>query len=318
MDIQHARKVLRIFSWVLVAGFGFFVLANTPQTINKVVFGDTDQDGLSDEEEKTYGTDPTNKDTDGDGYSDGTEVKSGYDPLKKAPGDRLINDVAAAQKGKAAGPNMTDEFIAKLGEFAAQKDSQTITTEDLDVFVAENFPNLDENTYATLESLPPVDTANLKIKKQDYSFLSEDERKDKIKQDTLEYLSTLLYILGSNIPTEITTIEDFGKFFEEVVSHMQDLVTDSPSYAYYAELHQPFTLFLEQIGSMEVPENMLDKHLEGMRILGGFLSLKETAPENPAADPIAHFSQMNRVQNLSKMILAHLNISIEKISTYIN
>lgn len=43
---------------------------------------DTDSDGLFDREEiKIYETDPLNPDTDGDGYLDGDEVKSGYNPL---------------------------------------------------------------------------------------------------------------------------------------------------------------------------------------------------------------------------------------------
>lgn len=41
---------------------------------------DTDQDGLSDQLEAHYGTDPNNSDTDGDGYQDGEEVANGYDP----------------------------------------------------------------------------------------------------------------------------------------------------------------------------------------------------------------------------------------------
>jgi len=42
---------------------------------------DTDGDGLSDREEvRTYGTDPLNPDTDGDGFDDGSEVRNGYDP----------------------------------------------------------------------------------------------------------------------------------------------------------------------------------------------------------------------------------------------
>lgn len=42
---------------------------------------DSDNDGLTDAEEKIYGTDPHNPDTDGDGYLDGAEVKAGYNPL---------------------------------------------------------------------------------------------------------------------------------------------------------------------------------------------------------------------------------------------
>jgi len=42
---------------------------------------DTDNDGLTDYEEvKIYHTDPLNPDTDGDGFKDGQEVKSGYNP----------------------------------------------------------------------------------------------------------------------------------------------------------------------------------------------------------------------------------------------
>ena len=42
---------------------------------------DSDNDGLSDQDEAIYGTDPLNPDTDGDGYLDGEEVKAGTDPL---------------------------------------------------------------------------------------------------------------------------------------------------------------------------------------------------------------------------------------------
>jgi len=46
---------------------------------------DTDADGLSDKEEtKIYGTDPKDPDTDKDGYSDGAEVHGGFNP--KGPG----------------------------------------------------------------------------------------------------------------------------------------------------------------------------------------------------------------------------------------
>lgn len=42
---------------------------------------DTDQDGLFDREEaRVYHTDPKNKDSDGDGYLDGEEVKGNYNP----------------------------------------------------------------------------------------------------------------------------------------------------------------------------------------------------------------------------------------------
>jgi hypothetical protein len=41
---------------------------------------DTDADGVLDASEKTYKTDPLKADTDGDGYNDGIEIKKGFNP----------------------------------------------------------------------------------------------------------------------------------------------------------------------------------------------------------------------------------------------
>ena len=56
---------------------GMFLL----ETNTGTEFPDSDNDGLSDPEERLYGTDPSNPDTDGDGVSDGDEVANGTDPL---------------------------------------------------------------------------------------------------------------------------------------------------------------------------------------------------------------------------------------------
>jgi len=46
--------------------------------------GDSDGDGLTDEEEIALGTDPFKADTDGDGHGDGEEVNAGTDPLSES------------------------------------------------------------------------------------------------------------------------------------------------------------------------------------------------------------------------------------------
>ncbi|MCX6763029.1 MAG: hypothetical protein NT093_04615, partial [Candidatus Moranbacteria bacterium] len=80
---------------IAVLAVSFVVFATTLFALaqsqnNSSLFLDSDQDGLTDQEEKAIGTDPLKADTDGDGYSDGKEVESGYDPLKPAPGDKLV------------------------------------------------------------------------------------------------------------------------------------------------------------------------------------------------------------------------------------
>lgn len=44
---------------------------------------DTDNDGLSDDDELLYGTNPKLSDTDNDGYSDNVEIQSSWNPLSK-------------------------------------------------------------------------------------------------------------------------------------------------------------------------------------------------------------------------------------------
>ena len=42
---------------------------------------DQDEDGIPDDKEALYGTDPTRADTDGDGFGDAKEIQNGYNPL---------------------------------------------------------------------------------------------------------------------------------------------------------------------------------------------------------------------------------------------
>ncbi|WP_208588454.1 adhesive domain-containing protein, partial [Gracilibacillus suaedae] len=68
---------------------------------------DSDEDGLTDEEEADLGTDPENPDTDGDGINDGDEVDNGTDPLD--PNDPPTDPVDSDEDG------LTDEEEADLG-----------------------------------------------------------------------------------------------------------------------------------------------------------------------------------------------------------
>ena len=62
---------------------------NLNGTGNIISCSDIDKDGLCDNEELLYRTDPLNSDTDGDGFLDGEEAASGHDPTKPGPNDLL-------------------------------------------------------------------------------------------------------------------------------------------------------------------------------------------------------------------------------------
>jgi hypothetical protein len=88
------------------------------KSVSAVIFIDTDGDGLPDDVEKRWGTDPKKADTDGDGFGDGTEVKNGYNPLgagkladssvQAAAVDAAIISGAPIEQPKAAGKLTSD------------------------------------------------------------------------------------------------------------------------------------------------------------------------------------------------------------------
>ena len=59
-------------------------IGDPPPSMQKTA-NDRDADGLSDSEEKLFGTDPDNPDSDADGIGDGTEVAFASDPLRANP-----------------------------------------------------------------------------------------------------------------------------------------------------------------------------------------------------------------------------------------
>ncbi len=61
---------------------------------------DPDKDGLTNDEEFRYKTDPLNPDSDRDGYLDGDEIKNGFNPLKYSPGDKSDRIVFESPKKK--------------------------------------------------------------------------------------------------------------------------------------------------------------------------------------------------------------------------
>jgi len=68
---------------------------NLIQTSPIIVMIDSDGDGLPDDIEQRFGTDPYKTDTDGDGFDDLAEIKNGYNPLGEG---KLENEVASIEK----------------------------------------------------------------------------------------------------------------------------------------------------------------------------------------------------------------------------
>ena len=89
ISISRPEKSEDLMKVLEEAMAGFMNVGINPSTVSINPNNDSDQDGLNDEMETIYGTDPNNPDTDGDGFSDGNEVSRGYDPL--LPGEAKLD-----------------------------------------------------------------------------------------------------------------------------------------------------------------------------------------------------------------------------------
>lgn len=110
----------------------FPAIQPSPNVQLPTVRADTDADGLPDDLERIYQTNPNVADTDKDGYADGLEVANGYDPTKPAPGDKISIPAPAAQ---SPAPTFTEQFLSRTGLPSNPK--SLLKSDDLGNFIAE-------------------------------------------------------------------------------------------------------------------------------------------------------------------------------------
>jgi hypothetical protein len=340
MKIRAIKLNLIIFVGLLILSFALFAYAQNNATTDNNIFLDSDQDGLSNVEEKMYGTDPYNPDTDGDGYTDGAEVKSGYDPLKPAPGDKIVS--SAAQPTQVAQPtqttqntsdnqasqstpktttdtntktdatsttkdatatttdtnagdkNLTQEFSAKVAALVSDssKDQQAISLQDLDTMIQDV-----TSSSLTFDDLPKIDDKEIKIKKQNYKSLSDADRLAKEKEDALEYLTAVSYILANNSPQKLTDPKDLSDISNSITDNITKFSTNFSDISYFTNLADKGSASLEQLKEVAVPEQLKDLHIRGLQLLTYAASLKDTAKPKKD-DPIYNILNMSKVQSL--------------------
>ena len=309
IKIKHIKKFLLVVACMFFASVNYFtyVKASTPRLDS---FGkqcdttiDSDCDGLTNAEEKLYGTDPNNPDTDGDGYSDGIEVRSGYDPLKPAPGDKLPSLAATpttsstiSSSSQSTTASLTDALTQNFKTFVASKGNQSVSTTDVSNFISSDLAD-NMGTPITADTLPAVDSSTIKTIDQTYPTLSAAAKKAQINADAQKYFETLIYLIISNSPTPITSRDDLAAFNKDFMTHVASLSTTSPDYVYFSDIGNRLDLLLNQLSSLEVPQTLLPLHIKMIRITKGFLELRNVSTDSN--DPISKMELLSKIQTLT-------------------
>ncbi|MBU4347269.1 hypothetical protein KKF23_01775 [Patescibacteria group bacterium] len=136
---------------------------NLIQTGPIAVMVDSDGDGLPDDMEKRFGTDPQKADSDGDGYSDGDEIKNKYSPLGTGQTKEAMSPIdEAIINNKTLGQPKTegDESEDLIVKTAANKNDEQGQASEGYVFDGQAEPNSVITVYV-YSDLPLVATVKV-------------------------------------------------------------------------------------------------------------------------------------------------------------
>lgn len=308
---KRTRFAFLLFFSLLILSTGFFVFADD-KVGTKNIFQDSDQDGLSNDEEKLYGTDPFNKDTDSDGYGDGVEVESGYDPLKHSPGDKIIkeNKTTSAVMPSGGTENLTQKVSGEIAGIlkSTNESGQAISMEDINTSVEKVLNgNIGEVT------LPEVNMKEIKIKKLPKNIKNKD-REEEERKDVIEYLTVMAYLMANNAPQTFQTQDDLGGMLTNILNDSLSALS-SGNLDTINQLSARGEKMLNELKEIEVPEKMLDVHVRALKMARYAVQLKDELKPTES-DPLGQIAVLSKAQGFLGSAVNFVDEVHQKLADY--
>ncbi|MEK9151458.1 MAG: hypothetical protein AAB547_02405 [Patescibacteria group bacterium] len=310
---KGTKFALFLFFSLLLLSAAVFVFADE-STSTKNIFQDSDQDGLSNDEEKLYGTDPSDKDSDDDGYGDGVEVESGYDPLRRAPGDKIIREAEVPLViTQEASENLTQKVSSEIVNILKDTDEEgkAVSLEDINDSVTKMLEGSAEKEI----TLPEVDIEGIKIKKLSKS-LKDKDRAEQERKDAIGYLTVVAYLAANNMPRAFQTKDELSGILGGISG---DLIASlsSGNMEYINQLSKQGEKMLTELQDVEVPEKMLDVHVKALKMAKYAMQLKEELnPSQKEHDPLGQIAALSKIQGLIGGIKGFIDEVQQKLSDY--
>jgi hypothetical protein len=320
MKLKNVNTTLLVFAGLLCLSLGFFATAEPNLSETKNVFLDSDQDGLTDSEERTYGTDVKNPDTDGDGYTDGAEVKAGYNPLVKAPGDKLSSSVKGESVSSSTNDstnygeekqNITQEVAQKISILASQSDA-----EDQEIGMENIQQILDSimNGESFKNELPEISEDDIKILSQKYGNLSKEKAQEKEKEDVINYCVAVLYIFTSNSPEPLTSSTDTLLVLNQVIKKvLSSFSNGNPEVI--NDLSESGEKINEQLKEVPVPEDMVETQIKALQYASYAQDLKNLIKLDPT-DPLSNLSNYSKIETFVQSLNSFYEEIKSKLDEY--
>jgi len=313
MEIKRVKITLLVLAALVISSYAFFTMAQENSQTQNNIFIDSDQDGLSDQEETSYGTDPRNSDSDHDGYSDGAEIKSGYDPLIPSPGDRVVQETATASADSTDKTSLTKEVAQKILTLTTDTDSTDQESQQISLDQIKNVIDESLQPQTADAELPVIDKKELKILKQNYKGTAAEIAAKK-KADFINYAVGIYYVFSSNSQTPITSTGDMPKIITLVSQQIITALTTG-DFKSLNGLSDSAGKIYEQMKTIEVPEEMADTHIKMLQFAAYAVTIKDTMNSN-TQDPLAQIASLSKMQNFLQEVMAFSGEMTLKLQSY--
>ncbi len=192
---------------------------------------DVDNDGLSNQQESIWNSDPFNPDSDGDGFKDGEEVDSGHNPLIPGPDDLISAD------------NLTEQFseltVAGLAEGSLQPDSP-----DYDQALA----NITSSIADSAKYIFSKEVSGDSLKTVETSATADAAYLERVAPQ-LQSLGVLLSAQFEKIPNQLNVIGEIG-------------FADPEIKRFFSEQEKDAQAIFDAGSDITVPKNLKDSHTQ--------------------------------------------------------
>ncbi|MFA6383615.1 MAG: hypothetical protein WCX17_04310 [Parcubacteria group bacterium] len=206
--------------------------------------------------------------------------------------------------------NLTKQVAQKLSTIATNSDpaSQQISLETLQ-------KNINESVSETFSEsdLPKISPDSIKIKKQDYKGTSE-QIKAKKKEDVVNYMIAIYYILSSNSPKPITSNSDVLATFNSLIFDVVSSIGTRQSAA-LDHIQKSGEKMLAQMQDIEVPEELIDLHIKGLKFAQYAMSIKSTISPN-TDDALLDLSNLAKLEGFVEAISSFFGEAQNKFTEY--
>lgn len=283
-----------IIGLLLLAGVSIFSLSGSIKKYGKAMIGiatptyeaeipDQDKDGLNDQDEIYWSTDPLNPDTDEDGYIDGEEILSGRNPTVPAPNDSL-DDV-----------NLTDKFSSLTVAGFAQGDLRL------------DEPSKEEGL--TNISLSILDQAVASFESR--FFRTQIQKTDDTETNKKKYVAEMDIALKNffKIFIEESLFIQNEAAVKGSVNVQSKSIMDRFS-AYHAHTNKSF----DSLAEIKVPTSWVSHHESTLRMVSNIDGINKALSKG-SEDPVKATLGLNRLieyYDISSQIIQSLRSDIEK------